>query len=130
VATRAGFHAHANLCGSIVRDCALGNAFEERKSTLGGDEESAAIKSLLRHAADRSCPDGREWRPAELLELAEECGMLDAICGWTRNPRQSLGHKLRNYRGRQFKDSKGRPFEFGKRDGSVGSIYQLRFLDE
>ena len=129
-ATRPGFEAHANLAGSIVRAMLLGNAFEPRRQKLGGDGESAAIKALLMAAAERSWPNGEEWRPAGLVDLAEEHGLLDTICPWAKNPRQNLGHKIKLWRGRQLRDSKGRLFEFGHRYGHGGAIYPIVWIEE
>jgi len=131
-ATRPGFEAHASLAGSIVRAMLLGNPFTPRPALLGGDEESLAIRGLLTAAAERSWPEGREWRPQTMLELAEELGLLDTICPWSpnQNLRQSLGHKLKLWRGRRLQDGQGRLFEFGRRGGHGGAIYPLRWITE
>jgi hypothetical protein len=129
-ATRPGFEAFAGLAGSIVRAALLGHAFAPRSALLGGDEESTAIKALLRLAAEKVWPDGGEYRSDDLLTLAEENGLAETICPWTKNPRNVLGHKLKLWRGREMKDGKGRRFEFGRRSGHGGAIYPIRYLEE
>jgi hypothetical protein len=129
-ATRPGFEAFAGLAGAIVRAALLGHAFAPRSALLGGDEESTAIKALLRLAAEKVWPDGGEYRSDDLLTLAEENGLAETICPWAKNTRQSLGHKLKLWRGREMKDGKGRRFEFGRRSGHGGAIYPIRYLEE
>ena len=134
-ATRGGFESVARLCGSVIRCAVLGNPFAPRGLALGGDEEGAAIKSLLQAAAQKVHPGG-EYRPGELVELAEAVGLLDAIAGWAKSPAQALGQRLKLWRGRRLEDEQGRVFQFGneprygrKRDRG-GSVYEIRYLDK
>jgi len=135
-ARRAGFEATSRLCGSVVRSAAIGNAFARRESTMGGDSEGEALRALLRAAAERCHPEGGEYRPADLVTLADDLALTDEICPFAKQPAKSLGHKLKLWRGRQLKDSHGRLFQFGddprkgrERD-RAGSVYRVRYLDK
>ncbi len=129
-AQRPSFEDFAAIIGSVVLGAGFANPFGKRDDNLGGDEEGAALRLLLvtvASGADKDSPP--EYRPAELLEKAEELGLADAIVGYAKQPAKSLGQKLRLYKGRQFRDSNGRLFEFGQRHGRLGAIYPLRFID-
>ena len=102
--------------------------FAKRNFDLGGDESGAALEALVCSIASGLDEDGAEYKNSELIEIADEKGLLEAIAGHAKDPRKALGHRLKRLRGRQFIDSHGRPYEFGKRDKSFGAVYPIRFL--
>ena len=67
----------------------------------------------------------------EILDRLREDGTLDVVLPFAcRDERKSLGHKLRRLRGRNFTDTRGRRFEFGRRNSAAGSRYVVRFLSD
>lgn len=121
----------AGVIGSIVHHFnSKLKPFAKRTFDLGGgDESGAALEALLVAVADASPAAGDEFTTGELIEKAEELGLVEAIAGHAKDPRKALGHRLKRMRGRVFTDGKGRRFEFGKRDKSFGAVYPVRFLD-
>ncbi len=103
--------------------------FAKRNFDLGGDESGAALEALLCAIASDVPDTGAEYKNSELIELADEKGLLEAIAGHAKDPRKALGHRLKRMRGRQFTDEQGRRFEFGHRSKSFGAVYPIRFLD-
>lgn len=129
-AYRPSFEAYASRVGSIVKAAEFGAPFAPRSNALGGDEEGEAMQELLKAIAEQvETGETKEFRPVELLAIAEERGLLDAIAPHAKDPRKKVGHKLREWRGRQLRDSKGRLFEFGRRDGNRGAIYPVSVME-
>ena len=108
----------------------LFNPFESRGSVLGGDNEGDALIELLRTVAGEVIDTDvlTEYRPRELMDKAESMGLLDAIVPHAKDQKKALGHQLKLQLGRQFRDTRGRLFEFGKREVSAGAAYPIRFL--
>jgi hypothetical protein len=63
------------------------------------------------------------------MEVAGRLGLVDIICSG-KNQNQSMGHQLRKLKGRQFVDSSGRAFTFGRREDAVSSQYNVVILSE
>ena len=128
-AYRPSFEAYASLVGSIVAAGGYPGPFTPRECKMGGDDEGHAIQALLRAAASKVEDHGTEYlRPDDLLALATELEVLDLIVRSAKNPRQSLGHKMRRWQGRQLTDDKGRLFAFGKHENNRGAIYPVTIL--
>lgn len=127
---RASFESFASIIGSINMGVSLFNPFESRGSVLGGDNEGDALIELLRTVAGEVIDTDvlTEYRPRELMDKAESMGLLDAIVPHAKDQKKALGHQLKLQLGRQFRDTRGRLFEFGKREVSAGAAYPIRFL--
>ena len=120
----------ANVIGAIVHNFNQQlKPFAKRTFSLGGDESGAATESLLCAIASGLPSSGDEFTASQLLERAEELNLLEVIAGHNKDMRKALGWKMRNLKGRVFTDSKGRRFEFGKRDKSFGASYPFTFRD-
>lgn len=132
-AHRATFEACASLVGSIVLSLGLANPFARREADMGGDEEGDALIEVARLSADPIPDKGqREWKPGELVELAEDNGLLDLIVPYAKQQGKALGQRLRGLRGREYQDHKGRWFKFGdshRTRGSGGAFYRVRILE-
>ena len=119
----------ASVVGAIVHNLNPKlKPFTKRTFELGGDESGAALETLLRTLASELTDAGAEFTNAQLIDRAEELGLVEAIAGHAKDMRKALGHKLRKMRGRVFTDNRGRSFEFGKRDKSFGAVYPVRFI--
>ena len=119
----------ASVIGSLVNHLNPKlKPFAKRMYEMGGDESGAALEALLIAIASDAPDGGAEYKPSDVIDEAEERGLLEAICGYAKDPRKALGHKVKKMRGRQFTDSHGRRFEFGKRDASYGAVYPIRFM--
>ncbi len=100
-----------------------------RECTLGGDEAGRALETALRRMAV-SLENGDELTPSEILRNLSDSNELDVVLPFDcKDERKALGHKLRKLRGRTFTDTKGRRFEFGRREGSAGAFYGVHFPD-
>jgi hypothetical protein len=71
-----------------------------------------------------------EYRPRELADKADALGLLDAIIPYAKDQSKALGQRLKLQRGRHYRDTEGRLFEFGKREVSAGAVYPIRFLGD
>ena len=110
----------------------LANPFAPRAQDMGGDEEGESLVELAKLSAAPIADKGaRDWKPGELVELAEEHGLLDLIVPYAKQQGKALGQRLRTIRGREYQDHKGRWFQFGDkhrtRDGH-GAFYRVRIL--
>ncbi len=129
-ATLPTFETFAEIIGSVTLAAGFSNPFAERHNVLGGDdEEKALVRFLCRLAGEvTDMENPPEYRPREIADKAEEWEMLDAIIPYAKDQGKALGHRLKALRGRQWRDTQGRLFEFGKREVSAGAIYPIRFL--
>ena len=66
----------------------------------------------------------KQMKTMKITHLAA-CVALAAAC---QRPKKALGHQLKFQLGRQFRDTRGRLFEFGKREVSAGAAYPIIFL--
>ena len=128
-AYRPSFEAYSKFVGSILSAGGFEGPFAPRECKMGGDDEGAAIQALLRAAAGKVDDSETEnYKPDDLLAIATELELLDIIVRSAKNPRQSLGHKLRKWQGRELVDDHGRPFRFGKYENNRGAVYPLTIL--
>ena len=129
-AHRPSFETFAGIVGSIVIGASFANPFGPRTSTLGGDEETAALLSLVLSIVDKEEKD-RDLTRREIMEQGAELGILGDIVGERGDLAKRLGNKLRMIRGKPFRDSKGRKFTLGHRKGSKGlHVYPLEFVKD
>jgi hypothetical protein len=125
------FERWAAVVGGVVHSVSslLADPFAVRNVLSGGDEATRALERVLavlagRYAMeDAPCPNCDE-----ILAVAQEEDLLDTITNGAKDPRKSLGWRLKKIRGRHFTDTQGRLFEFGKRDISAGASYPIRYL--
>ena len=129
-AKRASFETFAGVIGSITLAAGLTNPFGPRHNVLGGDDEAKALVRLLCIVAGEvtDTENPPEYRPRELAEKAEGLGLLDVIIPYAKDQNKALGHRLKLQRGRHYRDTEGRLFEFGRREVSAGAVYPIRFL--
>ena len=126
---RASFETFSGIVGSIVKAAGFGEAFAPRESTLGGDEETAALLSLIVSLVDNEDED-REFSRIEIMEQAKADGILGDIVGGAE-PTRALGKRLAMLRDKPLSDSRGRKFTLGHRKGAKGlHRYPLEFVKE
>lgn len=133
------FEGFAEVVGSIVMQAGFISPFTKRPATTdGGDVRGNALERLLMALADQIQPEPPEGPHAQLthlytveavMEVAGRLGLVDIICSG-KNQNQSMGHQLRKLKGRQFVDSSGRAFTFGRREDAVSSQYNVVILSE
>ncbi len=127
---RGSFEEWSGLIGGIVTAHNLANPFTPRQVEIGGDESTRALKIVLAQiVGTHNEAEPMELNTGQILERAEETGLLEVIAGWAKDPKKSLGHKLKALKGRHLQDTQGRFYEFGKRDIATGAKYVIRFLD-
>lgn len=128
-ARKPSFEDYAGLVGSVIVAAQIANPFTPRECIAGGDEASRSLKSVVCRLAG-NCAQGEDLTPDDILTALREAETLDDVLPFDcRDERKALGHKLKKLRGRVFTDTRGRRFEFGKRDASSGSRYVVHFLD-
>lgn len=126
---RPSFEAYAKLVGSIVAAFGFGSPFAH--AVIAGDEEGEATKALLAAVAAGVDEDEPEkFRTADLLKIAEDLALIDVIVPYSKDQAKALGKKLKPWRGRKLRDSRGRLFEFGRRHGERGAIYEVTILSD
>lgn len=90
--------------------------------------------ALVDEIADECEPEDRNVTPDEVIEMGRVLGVLSDLVGFSGDnvpdakAKRRLGTQMKKYRGRQFRDSKGRLFEFGQRKQRSGSVYPVTFL--
>lgn len=124
------FERWAGVVGGIIgaADEDFADPFGPRTAVTGGDESTRALERVL--AVLVGAMEGNEPAPGtdEILAAAEREGLLETITGFVKDPRKALGWRLKRIRGRHFQDTRGRRFEFGKRDLAAGAVYPITFL--
>jgi hypothetical protein len=133
------FEGFSEVVGSIVMTAGFISPFTKRPATTdGGDVRGNALERLLVALADKIQPATPEAPHTQLTHLytvedvmgvAGALGLVDIICSG-KNQNQSMGHQLRKLKGRQFVDSSGRVFTFGRREDAVSSQYNVVILSE
>jgi hypothetical protein len=124
------FERWAAVIGGVLSFApSLADPFAARKVLSGGDESTRALERVLAIVAGRY-ESGDTPRPdtAEILAAAEAEDLAEAITGFAKDAKKSLGWRLKRIRGRQFTDTRGRLFEFGKRDLGAGASYPITYL--
>jgi hypothetical protein len=123
----ASFEGFSSIVGGIVTGACFADPIARPDVRL--DETEAAWTSLFRKLAD-DLPDGGtvEYGLDEILDAAEELEILVVLVGEPKSAKTSLGKRLAKWKGRQFTDTSGRPFEFGRRHSQVGARYKVRNL--
>ncbi len=123
----ASFEGFSGIIGGIVTNALFADPIQRPEVRL--DETEAAWTALFRKLAD-DLPNGgaAEYSLDQLQEAAEEMELLMVLIGEPKNPKIALGKRLQRWRGRQFRDSTGRPFEFGQRHARAGSKIMVRNL--
>jgi RNA-binding protein YhbY len=96
---------------------------------MGGDEAGRALEDVLcKLAADAT--HGDEWTTSDILQALSGAETLDLVLPYEcRDEKKALGKKLAKLRGMELIDTRGRRFEFGRRDAGVSARYPVRFLD-
>lgn len=127
-----GFESYASIVGSIVIAAGLANPFAPRQCTSGGDEAGRALERVIASLAGEAV-FGDSANTDQILAGLREDDTLDLVAPFAKNDigqRQAVGHKLRKLRGRTMTDSRGRRFEFGRREDAHGARYTFHFLDD
>jgi hypothetical protein len=127
---RGSFEEWTGLVGGIVTACGMSNPFAPRTAEIGGDERGRAVVRVLVVLVGEY-PTEPQPMPTtqDVLDVAEREGLTELLNLSDKNPKQSLGRLLRkSYLGRQFVDTQGRAFEFGRRKIASGSCYPITFL--
>jgi hypothetical protein len=130
-AQKPSFESYASLVGSIVVAAGFANPFAPRQCTSGGDEAGRALERVIASLAGDAV-FGDSVNTDQILAALREDDTLDLVAPFAKNDigqRQTVGHKLRKLRGRTLTDSKGRRFEFGRREDAHGARYTFHFLD-
>lgn len=130
-ARKPSFETYASLVGSIVVAGGFANPFGPRQCTSGGDEAGRALERVIASLAGEAV-FGDSATQDQILAALREDDTLDLVAPFAKNDigqRQAVGHKLRKLRGRTMTDSRGRRFEFGRREDAHGARYTFQFLD-
>lgn len=125
----------AALPGSSVFP--LGRPMVRAELPMAGDRRGEEWKTLLVELASavEFIDEQRVFTTHDIVTAARESKLLEDLVGadgdkdLTAKELRAVGRELRRWRGRVFKDTKGRLFEFGARHQRRGAEYPLRFLD-
>ncbi len=123
------FEDWTGIIGGIVTSFGMANPFAPRQAETGGDEATRALHlviGLMVGEAPAEIPVTLTTQ--EILDRADTEGQTEIIVGFGKDPKKSLGWRLKKLRGRHLLDSQRRAFEFGKRDMSAGAKYPITFL--
>jgi hypothetical protein len=129
-AFRGGFEAYSQLVGSILMECQFANPFSPRASTFGGDEKGAAMLELLKALAAKVDKGTQAFTSDDVYNKAIDCGLLEEIVPVGKDPGRTFGHALKPFIGREFTDSRGRSFRFGRRETRSRKTYPITIIAE
>jgi hypothetical protein len=126
---RGSFEEWSGVIGGMVMASGLANPFAPRTAEIGGDEAGRALRLVLgKMVGDAPVEVPPILTTGEILERAEEDGLLEMIVGFPKDAKKVLGNKLKHLKGRHLIDSQRRTFEFGRREIATGARYPVRFL--
>jgi hypothetical protein len=126
---RGSFEEWSGLIGGMVLACGMSNPFAPRQAANGGDEAGRALTQVIGDivgAYETAIPP--ILTPTQILERAEADDLLDTIVGGAKDPKKTLGWRLKKLKGRHLLDSQKRKYEFGRREAETGAKYLIRFL--
>ena len=134
------FKKFADLAVNITIHAGFANPYGPRLVDLdSGDAMSRALTEVLITIADSIAPQlgsdphrglSAYFRVAEIEQFAERMHKIDIIVPRGNNKRDSLGIAMRNMKGRELVDSRGRRFEVGNKRDSASSRYLFTILSE
>lgn len=133
-----GFEEWMAVMGGIVEVADLPSPGAMPDLPMAGNSLERELREVFICIADEmreDDPEGdREVTTDKFVETARHLSVLTDIVGASGDEllktkdKQKLGRELKKFRGRQFRDSKGRLFEFGQRRQRTGSVYPIQFL--
>ncbi len=127
-ARMASFEAFQDVVGAMVRCANLADPAQAPEQRL--DEAELAWLLLFRKLADDLADGGtKEFKAEEVLEQAEEAGILEVLIGSPKDAKAALGKRLKKWRGRELRDSRDRRFRFGHRHSEPGARYSVTNLE-
>lgn len=127
--SKPSFEDWTGIIGGIVTSYGMVNPFVARQAETGGDEATRALHlviGLMVGEMPEAIP--QTLTTQEILDRADTENQTEIIVGFGKDPKKSLGWRLKKLRGRHLLDSKRRAYEFGKRDNSAGAKYPITFL--
>jgi len=134
----AGFEDWMKVMIGISTVAGLSDPGEKPDLPMSGDVTEMEFRELFIALADDFEDDAdaseRDVTPDQVIEQARIMQILSDLVGFSGDnlpdakSKRRLGTQMKKYRGRQFRDSKGRLFEFGQRKQRTGSVYPLSFL--
>jgi len=132
-----GFEDWMSIMAGIAKVADLPDPGAKPELPMSGDSQDKDFRQLfialaedLETTADES---ERSITPDQVVEEARALEILVDLVGFSGDPidakqKRRLGMQMKKYRGRQFRDTKGRLFEFGQRAQRSGSVYPVTFL--
>lgn len=127
--SKPSFEDWTGIVGGIVTSYGWGNPFAPRQAETGGDEATRALHLIIGLMVGEMAVELPQMLTTqEILDRADAENQTEIIVGFGKDPKKSLGWRLKKLRGRHLLDSQRRAFEFGKRDNSAGAKYPINFL--
>jgi len=133
-----GFEEWCQTMGGMLVAAGLPDPGTKPDLPMSGDTQEKDFRELFVSFADRLALDDDESdfdiTPDQVVEEGRSLEILIDLIGYqgddilNSKDKRRLGMQLKKWRGRQFRDTKGRLFEFGQRKARTGSVYPIRFL--
>jgi hypothetical protein len=130
------FEMYCRVIGGMLAVNGWSDPYIEAPGISGGDSESREFKQLLIAAADSVVSEMQEFTVPNIVNLARELGILEYYVGTfsdgdlPKKDRIRWGKKLAEFRGRIYRRTDGKFFQFARRDGCGGSVYPCRIADK
>jgi hypothetical protein len=134
----AGFEDWMGPINGMASVAGLRDPGERPDLPMSGDTTEKEFRELFISLADAIADDAdeeaRSITPDQVVEEARAMEILTDLVGFSGDSppdakqKRRLGTQMKRYRGRQFRDSNGRLFEFGQRKQRSGSVYPVTFL--
>lgn len=124
------FESYAQVIGSILTANGFGNPFRARPEDAdGGDLIGRAVLNTLAITAGLMTTQTATFDLAHLTSVARENGYLETITRG-KDAHTVMGIKLKPYRRRRLKDTKGRTFIFGRGHDAACTLYDFEILPD
>ena len=133
-----GFEDWMGVMIAIASIAGLKDPGERPDLPMSGDTTDKEFRELFIALAEDIAEDADEEEhnvtPDQVIEQARIMEILTDLVGFSGDnvpdakAKRRLGTQMKKYRGRQFRDTKGRLFEFGQRKQRSGSVYPVTFL--
>jgi hypothetical protein len=119
-----GFEEWSAIVGGIVVEAGFCDPI--KRPLEGLDEQADAFKRLF-CALVADLPDGTEtqFTIADCRAKAEELDIWETLVTGAKDESKAFGRRLRPWIGREWEDSLGRRFQFGRRQNSKGTVYPV-----
>ncbi len=117
------FEHFSGIIGGIIEGARFASPLTTPATQV--DEVTAAWELLFQKLAEPFPLGEHQLTVDEVIEKANEIGVLEILTGGAKDERKSIGLRIKRWKGRVFRDALGRKVTFSKRRHNIGVRYTL-----